>query len=57
MDNYTALDWLYKQLKQKRIALGKAEQKANANSSEIADIVLSIETIEWIIGAVLAKGE
>ena len=57
MDNYTALDWLYKQLKQKRIALGKAESKPNANSNEIADIVLSIDTIEYIIGVVTKIGE
>lgn len=55
MYNYTALDWLYKQLKQKRIALGRAESKPNVNSSEIADIQWAIEILEWIIAEVLKK--
>ena len=51
-----ALEWLYKQLKQKRIALGNAENKPNVKESEINDIKSSLNTIEWIIGEVL-KGE
>ena len=51
-----ALEWLYKQLKQKRIALCNAENKPNVKESEINDIRSSIDTIEWIIGEVL-KGE
>ena len=57
MDDYTALSWLYKQLKQKRVALGNAESKPNVNSGEIEDIKLSIETIEYIIGIVLERKE
>lgn len=55
MDNYTALEWLYKQLKKKRVALGNAESKPNVNSGEIEDIQLSIEILEWIIAEVLKK--
>lgn len=56
MDNYTALEWLYKQLKKKRVALGNAESKPNVSSGEIADIQWSIETIEYIISVVLERG-
>ena len=34
-----ALEWLYKQLKKKRIALGRAEEKPNRAESEINDII------------------
>ena len=57
MDNYTALEWLYKQLRNKRIALGRAESKPNVNGGEIEDIQWSIETIEYIISVVLERGE
>ena len=50
-----ALDWLYKQLKQKRIALGKAESKQNTPQSEIDGIKSAIETIEWIIAELMHK--
>ena len=56
MDNYTALEWLYKQLKKKRVALGNAESKPNANYSEVRNIKRAIDTIEWIIAVVLEKG-
>ena len=51
-----ALDWLYRQLKKKRIALGRAETKPNTPKSEMKNIRSDIETIEWIIGELL-KGE
>ena len=50
-----ALDWLNKQLKQKRIALYNAERKPNADG-EIADINKAIDGIEWIIGVVSERG-
>lgn len=49
------LDWLYKQLKQKRIALGKAESKPNMPQSEIDGIKSAIDTIEWIIAELMHK--
>ena len=54
MNYEIALKWLYTQLKKKRVALGHAEQKGNER--EINDIKQSIETIEWIIEAVM-KGK
>lgn len=51
--NQIALDWLYRQLKKKRMALGNAEKKPNISDSEIADISSAIDIIEYIIGAVL----
>ena len=50
-----ALEWLNKQLKQKRIALYNAERKPNADG-EIADINQAIDGIEWIIGVVTERG-
>lgn len=54
---YKALQWLYKQLKDKRIALGKTDKKPNHTEKEINDIQTAIDTIEYIIGVVTAKGE
>ena len=53
MNHEIALKWLYTQLKKKRIALGRAEEKRN--SHEVDDINRTIDIIEWIIGAVLEK--
>jgi hypothetical protein len=54
MNRYIALKWLYDQLRKKRIALGKAEDKMNVSPLEIESLQSSIEIIEWIIGEVLA---
>ena len=54
---YQALQWLYKQLKRKRVALGACERRPNHTEQEINDIMAAIETIEYIIGVVNAKGE
>jgi hypothetical protein len=57
MNRETALKWLYGQLRRKRIALGRAEKKPNADAVEIGNLQESIEIIEWIIGKVLEGGE
>ena len=57
MNRETALKWLYGQLRRKRIALGRAEGKANVSPLEIGNLQESIEIIEWIIGKVLEGGE
>lgn len=51
-----ALKWLYDRLREKRIALSRAEQKKNVSADEIESIKTSIEMIEWIIGKVLEGG-
>ena len=51
--NQKALDWLYRQLKKKRMALGNAEKKPNRADSEIADISSAIDIIEYIIGEIM----
>jgi hypothetical protein len=56
MNRETALKWLYGQLRRKRIALGRAEGKANVSPLEIGNLQESIEIIEWIIGKVLEGG-
>lgn len=53
MNHEIALKWLYTQLKKKRIALGRAEEKRN--SHEVDDINRTIDIIEWIISVVLEK--
>lgn len=46
---YRSLDWLYKHLKKKRIALSRAEEKGGCNSTEAENIRAKIEIIEWLI--------
>ena len=53
MNHEIALKWLYTQLKNKRIALGRAEAKGNSREED--DIKRAIDIIEWIIGVVLEK--
>lgn len=53
MNREKALNWLYGQLRKKRISLGKAERKPNAAAAEIESLESAIEAIEWIIGVVL----
>lgn len=53
----TALEWLYGQLKKKRIALGNAESKPNTPKEETDNIRSAIEVIEWIIAKVIEKGD
>ena len=54
MNREKALNWLYGQLRRKRISLGKAEDKPNVDALELESLQSSIEIIEWIIGEVLA---
>ncbi len=51
-----ALKWLYGMLRRKRIALGRADSKANVPKEEIENLNDDITVIEWIIGKVL-EGE
>lgn len=55
MNCETALKWLYDQLRKKRIALGKAEQKPNVDAAEIKSLQSAIDVIEWLIGVVLER--
>ena len=57
MNRDMALKWLYGQLRRKRIALGKAEDKPNVPAQEIDSLQSGIEVIEWIIGKVLEGDE
>lgn len=52
IDREAALKWLYRQLRRKRIALGKAEDKMNVDRLELESLEEAIEVIEWIIGKV-----
>lgn len=46
-----ALEYLYKLLKQAKVALGHAEQRQN-NQAERDNLARKIDTIEWVIDAV-----
>lgn len=48
------LDWLYKLLKDKRIALARAEVKG-ASGEELADLARKIDMVEWLIGKALEE--
>ena len=55
-DKQKALEWLYKQLKRKRIALSRAEGRSNAEH-EVRDIKETIDIIEDIIAVVLGGND
>ena len=44
-----ALEWLQKQLKQKRWALENAQKKPNPQKEELENIKTSTNILEWII--------
>ena len=50
-----ALEWLQKQLKQKRWALFNAQKKPNTQQVELDNIQSAIDSLEWIIGEIEAK--
>lgn len=52
-----ALEWLYKQLRKKRQALGTADKRPGCTAEELANLQRHIEIIEYICGVVLAKEE
>ncbi len=54
---YTALQWLYAQLRRERVALGRAEKRPGHTEVELHNIMAKIDILEWIIGIVEAKGE
>lgn len=44
-----ALDWLYKELKAAKIALGNAERKPNTPPEEPANLKSKVDAIDWLI--------
>lgn len=47
-----ALEWLYRQLKKKEIALVNAQQRKNCTPDEIRNLKKSIEIMHYLIEAV-----
>ena len=47
-----ALEWLYKQLKQTRVALGHAEHKTGVKQPELDDLRGKIDLLEYLCGVV-----
>lgn len=54
---YIALEYLYKELLEKRKGLGRAEKRPGHTDEEIRNIHRKIDILEYIIGIVTAKGE
>lgn len=52
-----ALEWLQKQLKQKRWALVNAQKKPNTPQVDLDNIQSAIDSIEWIIRKIEADGK
>ena len=52
--NQRALEYIYKQLNRKYIALERAKQKPNIPDAEIADINAAIEILDYLIEVVLS---
>lgn len=50
-----ALDYLYRDLKRTRIALGNAERKSGVSQTELDDLNGKIDLIEWLIALVLKE--
>jgi hypothetical protein len=55
--NEIVLKWLYKQLKDTKIALGHAEHKPNVDTEEIDNLRSKIDMLEYSAEAVLAYDE
>jgi len=49
-----ALDFLYRQLKDTRIALGHAEHRPGVKQDELDNLRGRIDVIEWLTAVVLA---
>lgn len=54
---YKALQYLYKELREKRKGLGHAEQRPGHTDEEIRNIHRKIDILEHVIGVVLAAEE
>ena len=54
---HQALEWLYRQVRKKRQALGSAEKRPGCTAEELANLKNSIDILEYVCGVVLAKGE
>ena len=52
-----ALGYLYRQLRDTRIALGHAESRPGVKQEELDNLSGRIEMLEWLTGVVLAHEE
>ena len=52
-----ALEWLYKELKKTKIALGHAVTRPGVTDEELNNLANKITTLDWLIGAVLSVKE
>lgn len=52
-----AYEYLCREIRRKRIALGHAEQRQGVSPEELENLRVSIETLEWISQVVLGVKE
>ena len=52
-----AYEYLCREIRRKRIALGQAEQRQGVRPEELENLMVSIETMEWISQVVLGVKE
>lgn len=50
-----ALDYLYRDLKRTRIALGNAERREGVKQEELEDLTHKADVIEWLTALVLKE--
>lgn len=55
-ERQNALEYLYKELRAAKIALGRAEGKQNVTPEEIANLEKKIAALDWLIPLAI-KGE
>lgn len=50
-----ALEWLYRELKRTRIAVGHAEHRPGVTGEELAALTGKIEVLEYLCGLVMKE--
>ena len=56
-EKQNALDYLYKQLRTAKIALGRAEVRPNVTIDELANIRRKIAALDWLIPIAIREDE
>jgi hypothetical protein len=51
----SVLDWLYRQQKEVKTNLGRAEARPGVKASEIASLTLKLSYIDYLIGITIEK--
>lgn len=57
MNRESALEFLYRELKRAKIALGQDETRPGVTVEELANLQKKIDVIDWIVPLVIAAKE